>query len=64
MADLNLILTFKIDAENDLRVKSASRIMIGRGGLTLTEPHTGAKRTLALSQMEVLSIKSVTGLRL
>lgn len=59
MADLHLIIKFKIDGEKGLRVKGAARIRVDGSGLTIIEPHTGAVETLPRGRIEVLSIQSV-----
>ena len=59
MADLHLILKFRIDGEEGLHVKGAARIRVDRAGLTIIEPQTGAVETLSRDRIEVVSIQSV-----
>lgn len=61
MADLQLILKFKIKEEAEWRFKEAARISVKRGRLTLFGHHERAFETILLSRIEALSIQYVSG---
>ena len=61
MADLQLILKFKIDGEAEWRVRGAARISVDGGRLTLIEHHTRTLETIPLSRIKALSIHSFGG---
>jgi hypothetical protein len=61
MADLKLVLKFRIDGEAGWRVRSAARISVDRGRLTLVRHSTRAFETIPLSRITALSIQSVSG---
>ena len=63
MADLKLVLKFRIDGEAGWRVRSAARISVDRGRLTLVRHSTRALETIPLSRITALSIQSVSGVR-
>jgi hypothetical protein len=63
MADLKLILRFKMDEEPEWRVKAAARISVAGGRLTLQAHDSRACETIPLSRVHSLSIQSVHACR-
>ena len=63
MADLKLILRFRIDAETESRFVCATRIRIEGDSLTLVDPQTGVSEVLPLASVQDLEIQSVAGYR-
>ncbi len=59
MANLQLILKYKIQGESEWHVRGAASISLDRGALTLREPLTGASETIPLCRVQGLSIQSL-----
>jgi len=62
MADLKLILKFRIDGESEWRVRGADRISVDRGRLTLVRHNARAFETIPLSRITAVSIRTVSRL--
>jgi hypothetical protein len=61
MANLNLILRFRMDRDAECRVKGAARIRVDGEGVTLIDAFTGESETLPPGCTEIMSIQSIPG---
>lgn len=58
MKNMNLVVTFRLSTDGQMRVKGASRIKLdGRGSLMLYDPENGAAETIDLRSVQSLSIQ-------
>jgi len=61
MKNLNLLVTFKLSTDGQMRIKGASRIKLdGRGSLMVYDPENGVAETIDLRNLQAFSIQPVS----